>query len=285
MLSLPSGHEARRTRSVPRLELRLGSPVACGNALPRTAVRLSTNGQVGAGSAVGTSTDVGRFRAAIAGLGGTPRPIEAGDAVSADLGGWPATLTVPRLDLTVDWAHDVVTGTTTPSATLMLAAWQGDCTAEADSGLQWSDWTGNADKAGRFSAPVPDPRRRWGVDRRFAVVVVAPGGHRVFRPLAEVGITARPDTADALGVARPGAPLTATLHAQDGRLRAAADGVVTSDGTWTVAFAADGAPVRLRDGDRLSVNAGGSFGSLVVETLAFDFDVARGRPQLIRRRS
>ena len=275
-LSLPSGHEARRTRTVPRLDLRLGSPVACGDALPHAPVRVSASGPSGSGSGTATSTTVGRFRIDLAGSDREPRPIVTSDTVSADLGGWPATLTVPRLDLAIDWAHDVITGTTTPSATLMLAAWQGDCTAAGDGSLWWSNWSGTADAAGGFNAPVPDAYRWWGVDRRFAVVVLTPDGHRVFRPLAEVGITARPDTAEALGVAQPGAPLTATLHAPDGRLRAAADGTVTSDGTWTVAFAAEGTPVRLRDGDRLSVGAGGSVGSLVVETLAFDFDVARG---------
>ncbi|MFN8559999.1 MAG: hypothetical protein U0531_22470 [Dehalococcoidia bacterium] len=273
----PSGHQAFRTRVVPRLDLRLGGATACGQAMPLKPVRLTVRGGAD-GSAAATSRTNGRFQAAIAAADGRARPVRSGDRVSADLGGWNADLVVPPLDLAIDWANRRITGTTAASATLAIAGWRGECAADDDdTGLAWSRWSGAADAAGRFEAPIPDDLRAPSEDGRFAVVVLTPDGHRVYEPLAVVHITAVPDTRDAHGTGLPGAPFTATLRGPNGALRGTTSGIVDGDGRWSLAMSdAAGGAVTMRDGDVLGVGAGGDAGMLPIETLGFDFDARRG---------
>lgn len=273
----PVGHVAARWRAVPRLDLRLGSPHACGRALPGQPVRLALTGPGGAAALATTAARDGRFYGALAAADGRPRPVRSGDRVAADLGGWADDVVVPPLDVTVDWATRRITGTTAPSTTVGLASWHGDCTADGG-GLGWTPWSTRSGPTGRFGFALPDePVGPFGDDGRFAVVVRDAGGHRVYTPLAALRVTVRPDTPAATGAGRPGGAVTATLHAADGRARAAATATVGDDGRWTLALAdGSGRPVPMRDGDVLQVGVDGQVARLVVEALAFDFDVRRG---------
>ncbi|MEO8082356.1 MAG: hypothetical protein ABI780_00895 [Ardenticatenales bacterium] len=272
----PSGHQAFRERAVPRLDVRLGSPAACGRALPARPVRMTLQGRDGAGSSATTSRPNGAFHGSFATADGRPVAVRAGDRVTADLGGWDADFVVPPLDLTVDWAGRRITGTTAASATLAIAQWLGDCTDD-DGGLGWNRWGGVADASGRFEAPIPDDLGVFDGDGRFAVVVTTSDGHRTYAPLGSVNITAMADTPNASGSGMPSAPFTATLLGSDRRQRAMAAGTVGTDGRWSLALAdASGRAVNPRDGDVLRVGAAGSVGTLPIETLGFDFDVRRG---------
>ena len=272
----PSGHKATRLRTVPQLDLRLDSPQACGQALPARPVRLALRGAAGDAVAAATAGPDGRFAAGFAAANGQPRAVRPGDRIAADLGGWADDIVVPPLAFAVDWATGRISGTTAASTTVGLATWSGDCTADGG-GLGWTPWSTQSGADGRFGLPLPSPESGLFEDGRFALVVDAALGHRVYQPLGTVRITAWAETAALTGTGWPGQPLTATLHAAGGALRATAAGAVGDDGRWALSFAdGGGRPAVLRDGDIVRVGAGGSHGQLTVEPLAFDFDVARG---------
>lgn len=172
---LPDGQQVFRQVYRSLLQVFIDSDRVTGTANSAAALRASL-GRGGAAAATGTATadGDGRFTVHLQGTDAAPARIQAGDALTVDADGQPATVTVPVLGF--DWSRgEAVAGEAPAGAALTLSLRLADG--------RRLDLRRAADDAGRwrFAAAEVPPRGGWTLDDITAVraTLVVAGGHQV----------------------------------------------------------------------------------------------------------
>ena len=270
------GHVAVRTRVVPLLSAEHGGPNACGWTMPAGTVTTELRdpaGRIkGRGEGVGAPWD-GAFHTILRD-GASPVTSATSDTVAADLSGSAAEVVLPPLDLAMDWSQQRLTGRVTPGTAPLLRYPAQRCGAglEIDGpGLRvgFSLNFGAAPAGGAIDIRVPLPIA---AGQGFEIAQRTASGHRVYRQFWRSRVEAYLTTPRVTGTTNALAAVALTLRGADGAAKGTASGAADASGRYDLAVrAADGTPVALAPGDRLTAVAGGDSAELGIEAVAFDW--------------
>jgi hypothetical protein len=263
---LASGHLVQRTRYAPLLNVQYGGANVCGFTLPREDVSARLAGADGTTLAEGQELAGydSRYALQLKSPDGKLAVTAEGLTVSATLDGKPASVTLPPVTVTVDWATGRVTGTGPANSIFQVLRPARGCLDTAPRASQ----PGMIGRNGQFALNVQ------GLDpgEGFEIAFFTAEGHRyyrhVFRSLAQIYV----HTDLVTGRATPSTPVTVVLTDAGGVERGRAVTVATPNGYYLVHLVdASGNPAKSEPGDKIRLEASGENPEIMVEELRFDW--------------
>jgi len=263
---LPSGHIAVRTRTTALLNVQHGGANVCGFALPLE--RVTAVAQDAGGTELARGSAQAGHRSAYAlqlrAPDGALLATGQGQRVAAVLAGETVSMTLPALDVRVDWATGRISGTGPERSAFQVLRPARGCLDMANRAVQ----RGRTGPDGQFVLPMP------GLDPGdgFELAFFAADGHRfyrhVFRSLGQVYV----HTERVAGRAMPQSRVAVTLSAPDGSPKGVAEAVTDANGRFDTRLAdGSGAPAVSLPGDRVRLETSGETPDIEVEELRFDW--------------
>jgi len=263
---VPSGHIVVRTRYAPLLNVQHGGANVCGFSEPLGAVSatlVDSSGKELARAATTAQYD-SRYSTALFDEHDELIRTEAEQTVRATLGRDHVDMTLPKLDVNVDWDTGRVQGQGPPRSTFALLRPARGC---LDTSLR-SLRRGRTGRDGQFQAMAA------GIDpgEGFEIAFIVDDGHRfyrhVFRSLGQIYVH-RDRVA---GRATPLSKVEVQLQTVDGDVKGSARTVSDSNGWYDVLLmGASGEPVTSEPGDVVLLSASGENPRIVVEELRLDW--------------
>jgi hypothetical protein len=269
---LASGHMVLRTHVVPLLAVDHGTPNLCGFAAPRGDVEASLLAPGGAAlaSARGATDPAGNYTMVLRDAGGAGVSSAVSETVRATLTAVPAEVELPEFSITADWTNQVMSGVG-PTRTLMLGIFPaGRCPSLLSATPDIRSVTyAYTDAQGRFfNSPLPVVAPGEGIELAFQT----PAGHSIFRQVYRAKGQIFIDTDRVTGLTNSMAAVRLSLRGPGGAERAVATGAAGPLGGFDIRFPeAGGAPVVIRAGDVVALDAGGDHPEITVEPLSFDW--------------
>jgi len=276
-LRLPSGHIVLQRVAQPMLSAQVDGTWVCGQAAPLAEVSVQAADASGAALLAGTgSADAdGLFAFALADVAGLERTMAPGTTVRGRLGDADVDLTVPPLDVEVDWGTGAVDLFTQPSAEVTLDVGAHGCLAlPVGTGEDYAAAFDRADGQGRATIDkfFPDQLAQDVVAAAFTST-----GMRAYRGASRRTADVYIDTPRLVVTATARTALAVVLAAAGGRELAQAAAVADDAGrAEAMVVDAGGNPVPIRAGHQLTIADGGDVTRITVPPLAFDASRGRG---------